>query len=307
MLLILMFLQGPSARAQGLREIPAALRSALKTGNKENTRLNIKVVTRQNRKDRHNGVVVRPDSVLYRHIVRRHSWFEGLGDTLTQAEADSLPLYFKLSVKSPAGHWQHVEAMQREQLTTEHGIQTYLLNHKNAYGPEVNQTWMERLRSVCQWYFYSDPKGERVFEERAYDRDGNMMYSFTPVPAEDGSVVGTYTDALGMPAEIIEDSTIYYGMVVRVAYDSHGLDSLVQYMDGAGYVRPNADGVYVIKYQYDREGRGYLSSKTFLNPVGFPMNNHEGFSTVNYRQDEWGYTFAVDSLDRFLQKIDHHE
>ena len=304
--LLAFFILSPM-RGQGLREIPAAVRSAQASGNRDNTRLHItrSVVHQKAEEGGTTIVAVRPDSVLYRHIVRRHTWLEGLGCPISQAEADTLPLYFKLSIKSEAGHWQHVEAMQGNAPTTNHHINSYLLDTSHDYGREVDARWIRRLRSVCQWYFFSDPSGKQVFEERAYDAEGNMMYAFTPVPLAEDIVVGSYTDALGMPAEIVEDTTLYYGTVVRIKYTPEGYDHTIRYMDGAGYVRPNVDCIYEKRMEYDPASPGRLTTITNGNPVGFRMEDRYGVCITRYTYNDVGDIIATDYADRDGQPIKH--
>ena len=70
--LLAFFILSPM-RGQGLREIPAAVRSAQASGNRDNTRLHItrSVVHQKAEEGGTTIVAVRPDSVLYRHIVGR--------------------------------------------------------------------------------------------------------------------------------------------------------------------------------------------------------------------------------------------
>ena len=304
---LLAFLVFSTTRGQGLREIPTAVRRAQANENRDNTRLNISHSDIQKEVETGGTTIVatRPDSVLYRHIVRRFTWLEGLGAPITQEEADTLPLYFKLSIKSKGGHWQHVEAMRANHPTTAHNIHSYLLDTNHDYGNEVDARWVQRLQSVCQWYFFSDPAGQQVFEERAYDAEGNMMYAFTPVPISNDVVVGSYTDALGMPAEVVEDTTLYYGTVVRIQYTPEGYDHTIRYMDGAGYVRPNVDGIYEKHLDYDPDVPGRITTITYGNPVGFLMEDRNGICITHYTYNNMGDIISTSYANREGEPLNH--
>ena len=265
------------------------------------------------------------DHLLYRNIVRRYSWIEGVGKPLTQEEANHLPFYYKLSLKNDKGHWQHIQAMHGNSMTTQHNAETYIIN--TQYDDAYNlREWRERFSKVCQWYITSDLSGENVAEERAYDKDGYMVYGFQPVRNGDNRVVASYTDGYGYPIEIDESQAYMYGNVVMITYDGQGRDSIVDYLDGAGLRRANNDGVDQRRYEYDSQGRiirsyscnavgdkvidnwGNCGSTkvyevngtdyvlTITDAEGKPMrmparrvkNDTETFVSCRYRHDKWG-------------------
>ena len=53
--------------------------------------------------------IISSDFVLFREVVRKYTWMEGLGSSITQEEANHLPYYYRLSMKNDAGHYQVVE------------------------------------------------------------------------------------------------------------------------------------------------------------------------------------------------------
>lgn len=161
------------------------------------------------------------DYVLYRDVVRRYTWLEGLGEPITQEIANHLPYYFRLSMKNDAGHYQMVEALHGKELTTAHPLSTYILD-KNNDTDENNQEWRKRLLTVGQWLFYSDLSGENVVEERAYEAktdNAQLVYAMQVVRNDPTHVTLTYLDSWGLPADMNEDDSYTYGSVVYVTYE----------------------------------------------------------------------------------------
>lgn len=241
-----------------------------------------------------------PDYVLYRNIVRQYSWIVGQGDPITQEVADHLPYYFKLSLKNEKGHWLHIQAMRGDSLTEKHEQDTYILN-PNTDMSEENRVWREKLARVCQWYITSDLSGELVVEERAYDKGGNMIYGFQPVKNGRNRVVGSYINDYGYPVDIAESSLYTYGNVVMITYDSHGYDSIIDYLDGAGLRRQNNDGGDQRRYLYDRKGR--ILRVTSNNAVGDCMIDNWGNCGNIYKYDDAGNSYVKTRVDDELKPM----
>ena len=216
---------------------------------------------------------VNNDFVLYRTVGRRFSWIVGIGKPITQEEANHLPYYFKLSQKNDKGHWQHIQAMHGNALTTHHKQNTYIINTQDD-DSYVLKDWREQFSKVCQWYITSDLSGDQVAEERAYDKNGYMVYGFQPIKNGKGRVVASYTNSYGYPIEIEESDNHIYGNVVMITYDKQGNDSIVDYLDGAGLRRANNDGVDQRRYEYDSQGR--LLKNYSCNAVGDKMIDNWG-------------------------------
>lgn len=103
--------------------IASSLRETMQQKHNEGTKL----VIRQSERKTVRGKVVKADTVYYRDVVRKYGWMEGLGDTITLATARHLPYYYRMSMKNSVGHWQHVEAMHGDSMTTDHPIGTYII------------------------------------------------------------------------------------------------------------------------------------------------------------------------------------
>lgn len=205
------------------------------------------------------GIVPPNDYVLYRDVVRRYTWLEGVGEPITQDTADQLPCYFRLSMKNEAGHYQMVEALQGNKLTTKHQLGTYIL---------------DSLPTVGKWLFYSDLSGKNVVEERAYEAKANdtqLVYAMQVFQNDSTHVTLTYRDALGLLIDVNKDNSYNDGSVVYVTYDRNGCDSIIDYLDGAGYRKSNINGIDRKRCIYDDKYR--LMQITYNNCVGDSVNS----------------------------------
>lgn len=236
------------------------------------------------------------DYVLYRDIIRKNTWYEGVGTPITQEVANHLPFYYKLSMKNERGHWQHIEAMHQGAMTTNHDQSPYVLDKRND-----NEEWTEKLKSVAQWFITSDLSGNEVVEERAYTKDGYLVYSFMPIKNADGRITGSYNDHLGLPADLREDETATYGSVVCITYDSFGRDSIIDFLDGQGLRKYNSNGVDQQRYQYDAKDRIVLV--TSHNMVGDYATDNWGNCGNRYEYDDANNKYSITRVDKELKPI----
>ncbi|MBO4315679.1 MAG: hypothetical protein J5867_06945, partial [Prevotella sp.] len=237
------------------------------------------------------------DYVLYRGLVRKYTWYEGLGAPISKDVAHHLPVYYKLSMKNDNGHWLHVEAMHQDSLTDQHGQETYVLDKRNDKD-ESSKEWREKLNTVAQWLFIADLEGNEVMEERAYDKEGNLVYSFIPVRNADGRVIGSYNDAWGLPVDMRENKDNTYGSVVCITYDHCGRDSIIDFLDGEGLRKYNSNGVDQQRYQYDDKDRIVLV--TSHNMVGDYAIDNWGNCGNRYYYDDDGNKYSVVRVDKYL-------
>ena len=249
------------------------------------------------------GDIIFRDFVLYRDVVRRYSWLEGLGEPITQEEANHLPYYFRLSLKNNSGHYQLVEAMNGKRLTSLHPLNTYILD-KTYDDNTSNQEWREKLLLVGQWEFFSDPSGENVLEERAYEakeKDAKLVYLMQPIRNDDNHVTITYTDSYGYPADMNEDERFTYGSVVYITYDRNGCDSIIDYLDGEGYRKPNTNGVDQTRCIYDDKHRIILLTSN--NCVGDYAIDNWGNCGMRYIYDDDKNTYSIICVDNNLKPM----
>lgn len=271
------------------------------TPNKE-TRLKIERPKATTSKASAGSAKKEPEYMLYRNVVRKNSWLTGQGEPITQAEADKLPYYFRLSMKNDKGHYQFVEAMKGNRLTTEHPVTPYILDKENH--PEIesesNREWREKIGRVGQWLLTPDLSGENMVEERAYEAvegEANLIYVFQPVKTGENRVIAGYLNDWGLPVDI-NDSTDdhYYGNVVQIQYNPDGTDAVVDFLDGRGLRRYNEFRVDQIRFVYDDKGR--IAEITNHNVVGTPMKDAAGNYGVKIIYDTAGNLVSKEPIDK---------
>lgn len=293
-LLILTVSLTMNVNGQIRKNIASSLRETVQQKHNQSTKLVIKQVEKKNAK----GQVTKADTAYYREVVRKYGWMEGLGEPISLSIAHHLPYYYRMSMKNNKGHWQHVEALHGDSMTVSHPISTYIIDKGQTDDALANKEWVKLLNTVTQWMFITNFEGDEVYEERSYDADNNMVYSYSSIRNKDGRMTGSYNDAWGRPADMREDSTTTYGSVVCITYDCHGYDSIIDYLDGQGMRKFNNNGVDQTRYYYD--DRGYILSAMSCNCVGdrihdnwgncgFTMtyDHHKRQRSTIYRNKEW--------------------
>ncbi len=204
------------------------------------------------------------DSVFYLNVTNRNGWPEGIGRPLKREELSHIPVYYILSNKNEAGKWTFMRAYDAYGiLTTNHSWRAYIVNPNDEYDTGANADWVEKLKTVCQWEYIGDSEGKEVIQERALDKDRNVVFCYNIVKVKenkkDGSSIysGSYTDAFSLPIFMRTDSTgNYQGQAnfVQVKRDKRGYETLFAFTDEAGHIRLNKDGAYQTSKEYDNNG-----------------------------------------------------
>lgn len=222
--------------------------------------------------------VSEPDTVYYADIVRRFSWTVGLGDTISLNEAKKRSEYYRFTMKNDKGHWQHIECMSGDDYAEKSYCGSYFGNSSDTIFCK-NEEAFELIDSAVQFFEYTDYNGDVMLEERAYDKDNNFLYAvqFNQVP--DGRYIVSYTDSNGFPIEFSEDDNYTYGSVCALTYDDDGYNTLIEYMDAAGYSRKYRTGVYQIHRKVEN---GKIIERSFLNAIGELMNDVTGTAIAKY-------------------------
>lgn len=204
------------------------------------------------------------DSVCFLNVTKRYGWPEGIGEPLKKEELSHIPVYYVLSNKNKAGKWTFMRAYDAYgNLTTNHSRGAYILNQYDEYDNGANAAWVEKLKTVCQWVYIGDNEGKEVVQERALDKDRNVVFCYNIVKVKenktDGSSIysGSYTDAFSLPIFMRTDSTGNYkgqANFVQVKRDERGYETLFAFTDETGHIRLNKDGAYQTSKEYNTDG-----------------------------------------------------
>lgn len=238
--------------------------------------------------------------VLYRNVIRKYSWLVGQGEPISQDVANHLPYYFRLSMKNEQGHWQHIEAMHGDTLTSSHSLSPYFIN-KDYDMNYADNNWYQKINNTSQWFITSDLSGEYVAEERAYTKEGDMIYGFIPVINDSIHITGSYNDSWGRPVDFNEVEECTYGSVVYITYDINGCDSVIDFLDGQGLRKSNSNGVDQERFVYDKQLRPILSTSN--NCVGDYMIDNWGNCGNCYEYSQDGSSYTITRVDQNLQPM----
>lgn len=200
-----------------------------------------------------------PDTVYSMETSKQHGWFGPLA-VISPEIARHRPVNVRFTARDAKGHWHRMEMVDGRGQYVPGIINPYILNIGSAGSDSLaNKDWVDRVGAACIYEFISDPSGDAVVQERAYDKDRNLIYIFSRTPIgrnKEGrrQYVGSYRDFYGLPAEMRLDSVYTYGTLVMLTEDRWGNDSVVEYMDARGVKKPNADGVAMAVYVNSPEG-----------------------------------------------------
>lgn len=194
------------------------------------------------------------NDTLYCSMLRKiHGWSAPL-DTIDKEHIAHREIMARFTCRYPSGYWGKMEFVDREGNLTASGMSAYILN-VNGTDTNADDGWVRLLKSVCFYEFIADPSGERLIQERAYDKDGNLVYVYSRVPTGNGQCTGSYKDRYGLPAEMRKDSLFTRGTLVRITEDRWGNDSVVQHIDAKGMPKPDIAGAAMQVYVRDEYGQ----------------------------------------------------
>ena len=218
-------------------------------------------------------------------IAKKRGWFAPAGDTLTSEQALHANQCFRFTERANDGKWMHVECIDGYgKYSKSHNLSIYLFN-KEARGAEnIPKQIRDKFSEVVQWTCKENSIGD-VIQQRGYDSNGDLVYSYNLTWKDNNTTAGQYTDAWGIPIKLGSDS-IYNTTIPIVKYNSCGFDSLVCYVDEYGYSVHDAYGVYKNIYETDTKGR--ILKTIFCNDFSQPMMSKIGYSILTNIIDEKG-------------------
>ncbi len=201
-----------------------------------------------------------PDTVYSTQTYKRGGWFGPLGE-ISAEDARHRSTSVRFTRRSPKGKWLRIETVDGYGDHVGGIFNPYLVKLGNDADSEASADWAERLGTACIYDIIPDASGDNVVQERAYDKDMNLVYIYTRTPVGTDAAgrrryVGNYRDHLGRPAEMRPDTTgrYTYGSLVMITEDFSGNDSIVEYMDARGVKKPNGDGVAMEVHTFDSRG-----------------------------------------------------
>ena len=288
------------------------------------------------------NMVVSEDTIYCIVTKKQHGWFSPM-DTISKDVIDKVN-HIRFTKKNAAGHWLRMETIDTHGNYRKGVFAPYILKLGSAESDsKAKKEWIEKLNTACIYEFVADYKGETIVQERAYDENMNIIYTFSRVAIGNNQYNCSYKDSYGLPAEMRSDEGCTYGTLVRITEDMWGNDSIIQYIDAKGKPKLNSDSVAMEVYICDKEGHvkkqqsrnldgtlaidnwgncgieyhwyeNRISKATYMDDNWRPMRmpalrgaeGREGVMTVNYLYDEFGrqtVEFYTDSLGKLDTNI----
>lgn len=230
---------------------------------------------------------------------KQNGWFAPL-DTISKEVASHINLCFRFTNKNQAGNWSRMECIDGYGNYVKGTRSSYILKLGNAYETDqnANQEWIEKLKTTCVYEFIADYSGKVIVQERAYDEDMNLIYTYSRVPIGNKQYIGSYKDCYGLPAEMRSSEDYTYGTLVKITEDEYGNDSIIQYVDAKGVPKLNSDSVAMEVYICDQYGRlikqqsrnadGTLAIDNWGNcGVEYKWSDKHDIISETYMDDKW--------------------
>lgn len=194
------------------------------------------------------------DTVYSAGITKRHGWHEPL-TIITKEQASRRNSSYRFTGRNPEGHFTKVESINSLGDYTSCNLTPYIANIFSSVDSASNTVWKNRIATSCIFEMISDLSGKNVIQERVYDKDHKLVYSFSTVPVGDNVFIGSYKDINGLPAEMRTEPGYSFGTLVMITRDDRGFERRVEFVDSKGTHKPNADGAYATLYEFDDAGR----------------------------------------------------
>ena len=148
-----------------------------------------------------------PDTVYCLSTKKQHGWFMPM-DVVSLKYAKQHGDYIMFTRKNSASHWTKLETFDAYGNRKSGRWTPYILSNDD---PQGDENWIKKVKTGCICEMISDPQGEKVVQERVYDKDMNLVFSFSHSPIGERKYIGSYKDVYGLPAEMRKDSTFTYG------------------------------------------------------------------------------------------------
>lgn len=266
---------------------------------KSHVRVNISHTTSNTKGVKNGNKVISNDTIYCSQTKKQYGWFAPM-DTITKDIAWHRGYSFRFTNKNVAGHWLRMECIDSYGHYVKGSLSPYILKLGTAVESDknANSDWVEKLKTACIWEFIADYTGETIVQERAYDEDMNIIFTFSRVPIGNGQYNCSYKDCYGLPAEMRNDKDYTYGTLVRITEDQWGNDSVMQYIDAKGLPKLNSDSVAMEVFICDKYGHflkqqsrnidGSLAIDNWGNcGIEYEWNNTHDIVSATYMDDNW--------------------
>ncbi len=229
---------------------------------------------------------VRVHVAYYANWTKRWGAYEGLGP-LTPEQVGQRPYSYKFYTR--AGRVERVDVVGADGgLSNQNPAVLYMDSVLRVNPPS---------RPERYYKFERDADG-RVTDEVAYDRHDRLVWRLhytSPTTA-------AFTDADGIPMARQGTGATF----VEFQRDADGLETELHYRDKDNRPRPDADGAYGWRLEYD--ARGNVTRLTFLDARGQPFRTNSGFAAVEFSDfTDFGLAREVRYFDEAGQPTRHKD
>lgn len=198
----------------------------------------------------------------YAKIIKKNTWIKGV-KPLSKEEASYLSNHYVFYKTGRYARYDSIEARNGYgELTADHSMSTYLVNQFDDTDNKADQQMVERLKSVVKWVMVPDNADKYCLQEKAYDKDGALVFSFNNSITDNDSVfISTYVDEYGFPI-VMRDSCYIY---LRTTMNKEGYQVLQEFFDDKGFPVMNKDHAFQTERSYFPNGIQKGETSRFLN------------------------------------------
>ena len=234
----------------------------------------------------------------YAGIVKENTWMRGFNEISAEEATHRSCHYVFYKMGRFARYPFAVEARDAYgELTSEHTMSTYLVNHNDNTDDSADEDIMERLGTVVRWELLADADGKYCVQERAFDKDDNVIFCYNNTMTEDPSVfVSTYVNEVGFPIMMRDSCYIF----LRTTMDEDGREVLQEFYDDKGFPVTNKDGAFKTKKVYFDNGLQMAEASLFID--GSPAIDRFGncgWCVLETTEDGFNYALVVYYNDEF--------
>lgn len=218
----------------------------------------------------------------YENIVFCYEWPKGINE-LSSSEVKERPLSYRLEKRGYLNpHWGRLSAINGTMNFNEDNDFNKVFLASDVVDKRLIGTSLARkLSQVCQWEFVLDDSKKMVIQQKAYDRVGNLIYSFcySVNDFENDKLVkcmGMYIDADGYPIQSFKNGANN----VHIRLDNEGYRKSVEFFDAWGNRDKDKNYAYAYKWELGEDGR-YLR-KSVVDESGMNVYDRRSEATTKF-------------------------